>query len=140
MYKKLIFIVAIIAAIVFIGYNIYNNYYHIDTSNYRFSFLAHLEESPDEKHRMSINIYKENRESDTAYIMANITKLPRNREDKTKIIFWQEVKNDTLKHTTKDGIVYDYWVDNYWIDSETVSINGIQLNINRDKYDYRRKW
>lgn len=87
---------------------------------------------------MGITIYKENKESDTAYIMADINKLPDNKKDLGKTIFWQEVKSDTLKHMDKDGTIYDYWVDNYWVDSETVSINGIQLNVNKDKYDYRR--
>lgn len=87
---------------------------------------------------MRITIYKEDSENDTAYIMADIYKLPDNKKNQAKTIFWQEVKSDTLKYINKDGTVYDYWVDNFWVDSETVSINGIQLNINRDKYDYRR--
>ncbi|WP_376778008.1 DUF5412 family protein [Tissierella praeacuta] len=124
----------IVIVIIFISYSVYNNYYRIDITNYRFSFLTHLIKSPDENHRMGITIYKENKESDTAYIMAGIHKLPDNEKDLGKTIFWQEVKSDTLKHMDKDGTIYDYWVD-----SETVSINGIQLNVNRNKYDYRRK-
>ncbi len=129
----------IVIVIIFISYSVYNNYYRIDITNYRFSFLAHLIKSPDENYRMGITIYKENKESDTAYIMADINKLPDNKKNLAKTIFWQEVKSDTLKHMDKDGTIYSYWVDNYWVDSETVSINGIQLNVNEDKYDYRRK-
>ena len=138
MHKKLILIVLILIVVIFTCYSLYNNYYKIDITNYKFSFLAHITESPDEKYRLSITIYKENKESNTAYIMANIRKLPENKQSQAKTIFWQEVESDTLKYINKDGTTYDYWVDNFWINSETVSIKGIPLNINRDTYDYRR--
>lgn len=87
---------------------------------------------------MKIDIYKKDKENNTAYIAAYIYELPDNKTNQAKLIFWQEVESDDLKYINKDGTIYDYWVDNFWVDSETVSINGIQLNINKDKYDYRR--
>lgn len=137
MYKKIILILTIIS-IIFIAYNIYNNYYYIDKTDYKFSHLAYITKSPDRKQSMTINIYKKNKESNIAYIEAIIYKLPDSKDNQRKTIFWQEVESDSLKCVDEDGIVDNYCVDNFWINSETVSINGIQLTINKDKYDYRR--
>jgi len=56
-----------------------------------------------------------------------------------RVVFWQRVQLEREKSVRfADTGDVKYLVDIVWVDAETVSINGIVLNIYRGMYDFRR--
>jgi len=56
-----------------------------------------------------------------------------------RVIFWQRIQSEKLREIWFESVDdLRLLVDIYWIDDETVSINGIALNIYRGMYDFRR--
>lgn len=141
--KKVIIVFAsivLLAGVFSIWRFIYNNYYMIDTSPYKYAFASRYEESPDKKHTVRVDIYKTTENSDIAYIMGTVCTWAKGKGYiESKTIFWQKVNSNSIKEKTISGTTLDNWIDVTWLDAENVNINGISVNINRG-YDYRRDW
>lgn len=71
----------------------------------------------------SLNIYLINGGATVSYAVKGEV-VYRKKKDKRKNIYWQ------YREETADVI---------WIDQYTVSINGVQLDVRKDVYDYRRQ-
>lgn len=137
--KKIIIVFAsivLLAGAFSIWKYIYNTYYMIDTSPFKYSFQSGGGKAPDKKHSVVIDIYKTTENSDIAYIMGT---LNTSGSDEIKTIFWQKIDSSSIKEKTINGITFDNWIDITWLDAENVNIDGISVNINHG-YDYRRDW
>lgn len=140
--KKYLVILALTFLVCLLIYNyVYDHYYKIDFTQYKYSATSRGMMSPDKKHFLLVVIYKTSKSSDIAYIggFMNSNDKDGNYITQPKTIFWQKVNSSRIK-TIKidDGETLDNWIDDVsWINSQTVHINGISLNINK-KYDYRR--
>lgn len=123
-----------------IGNFIYNHYYKIDITPYTYTFLARIVNSDDKQHSVSVTIYKTVEDSDIAYIMGTLGSLDIKKDysKNVKTIFWQEVSSESIKEKIINDETLANWIEVAWLDSQTVTINGMTVNIN-DIYDYRRK-
>lgn len=126
-----------------IGFYCYDNYYKVDKSQFHYTFLARIVDSPDNKYAISIEIYKTSKNSQDSYIEGNLELVSKRRGIPWKTIrtiFWQKVKSSDINNKRIGNLRLDNWVDVVWIDKETVRINNISVNIVKDVYDYRRNW
>nr|WP_319489852.1 hypothetical protein [uncultured Caproiciproducens sp.] len=142
--KKVIIIFAsivLLAGVFSIWKYIYNTYYMIDISPFKYVFLSRSIESPDKKHSVGVYIYKTTEDSDIAYIMGTVGMWAKGKgyTEDSKTIFWQKISSNSIKEKPINGITLGNWIDVTWLDEENVNINGISVNINR-RYDYRRDW
>lgn len=53
------------------------------------------------------------------------------------------IRGEIISNSTGNSkdIYWDYSLDKayvYWIDDNTIFVNGIKLDVNKDKYDYRK--
>lgn len=122
-----------------VGLYCYDKYYRIDTSQFHYTFLSRIVESPDGKHQVFITVYKDSENSEVAYIKGNLN-LVSSQKDAPKTIFWQKVNSSDIDNRLINDMLLDNWVDVEWINNDTVKINNITVNIHKDIYDYRRAW
>lgn len=136
--KKPIIVYAIIGLLIAIGVGvIYLKYYYMDLTKFNYDMLNKSAESGDGKYLVEIhsvgrmdgtrgkpkvlNVYGELTEI-SGYQMNKDGILTR-KDKYSKIIYWgQGTSHLELK----------------WLDNHTVRINGIELNVQKEVYDYRR--
>lgn len=114
-YKILIIIVLVIS---FISYGIYWAFFDIQHIKGQ-EFICEST-SPNEKY--TISAYLNNGGTTTAY--AVLCKLKNNSTGKKKNIYWQ--------YRCEDAEIT-------WKSDEIATINGIELDVTKDVYDYRKK-
>ncbi len=121
----------------------------VDTTGLQWSFQAGNMVSPDNDRSLVVDVLKENGDSETCFIMGRVVDLQaktvpaKNSYDrqiysygKSRVIFWQ--KNDVSQLETAaspEGALPR--VKAYWLDEQTVSINGIEVDL-KYGYDDRR--
>ena len=132
--KVLIFLIIILIMSVT---KVYNKFYRIDVTDYRYNFQGQMIDSPDDKYQIRISILKLDENSKDAYIMGELVKKkyiePNNlliSDKNTKIIYWDKVNSNDID---------DNILDIEWLDDSNIKIKDKVLNINYDKYDYRRE-
>lgn len=118
--KKSILIISlsIIVVICTIAYGVYWAFYDIQ----RINGQEYINESTSPNGKYTITTYLNNGGATTDY--AVLGTLKNNSNDKTKNIYWQYNCDEA---------------EISWIDNETIKINGIQLNVENEIYDFRRK-
>ena len=117
--KKALLIGAIVVLLIvsFFGYGIHWAFYDIQ----RLEGQEVIEEVTSPNGTYTITAYLNSGGATTDYaVLCSVKKNGRNKE---KNIYWQY-------HCEGAGIV--------WLDDNTVRINGVELNVERDTYDYRR--
>lgn len=115
--RKIFRRILLITLLLCFGYGFYYLFY--DMSNLPQGIFISSVNSPNNEYTVKSYLY--NGGATTGYAVR--VELINNKTDKTKNIYWQ-YKID------KSEIV--------WLDNETVRINGIKLNIYKDRYDWRR--
>lgn len=116
--KQYIIIMSIIAIIVGgIAYGINWAFFDIQ----RINGQEYLTESTSPNGTYTVTAYLNNSGATTSYSV--LVTLNNNNTGKTKNIYWKS-------HCEKADIE--------WLNDETIKINGIQLNIENEVYDYRR--
>ena len=132
--KVLIFLIIILIMSVT---KVYNKFYRIDVTDYRYNFQGQMIDSPNDKYQIRITILKVEEDSKEAYIMGRLVKKiyiePNNlliSDKNTKIIYWDKVNSNDID---------DNILDIEWLDDSNIKIEDKVLNINYDKYDYRRE-
>jgi|GEM_PF-1611227 len=146
--RKRIFVILtttifITLCLVITGFYFYNIYYNIDLSQFNYSFLSRIVDSPDGKFQISISIFKTSEDSEDSYIKGDLISVSKQKDvpSKTiKTVFWQKVDSSDIKNKWIDDVWLDNWVDVFWLDEEIVKINNITIEVFRDVYDYRRNW
>ena len=117
--KHLITIFIIIAIIVGgVAYAINSAFFNIQ----RINGQEYLTESTSPNGTYTVTAYLNNGGATTSY--AVLGTLKNNKNGKTKNIYWQY-------HCEK--------AEMDWLNDETIKINGIELNVKNEIYDYRRK-
>lgn len=118
--KKKIIIISIIIAIVFTGikYGIYRASYDIQKINGQ----QYITESTSPDGKYTVTAYLNNGGATTSY--AVLGTLKNNSNNKTKNIYWQYRCEK---------------VDMEWISDDTIKINGTQLQVENEIYDFRRE-
>ena len=116
--KKTLLIVGIVVLFIFglLGYGIYWAFYDIQRLDGQEVIQKVF--SPDNTY--TITAYLNDGGATTSY--AVLCSVTNNNTGKEKNIYWQY-------RCTEANIV--------WLDEDTVQINGIELNVKRDTYDYR---
>ena len=116
--KKALLIVgiAVILIISLLGYGIYWAFYDIQ----RLEGQEIIQEVSSPNDTYTITAYLNNGGATTGY--AVLCSVKNNSTGKEKNIYWQY-------HCTTADII--------WLDEETVQINGVELNVKKDTYDYR---
>lgn len=137
MKRKRLIILFLILLISILGIGVYNKFYRIDVNNYKYNFQGQMIDSPNDKYQVRITILKVDEESKEAYIMGSLVKKiyiePNNlliSDKNTKITYWNKVNSDDIG---------DNIIDIEWLDDSNIKIEDKVLNINYDKYDYRRE-
>lgn len=132
--KVLIFLIIILIMSVT---KVYNRFYRIDVTDYKYNFQGKMIDSPNDKYQIRITILKVEEDSKEAYIMGRLVKKiyiePNNllvSDKNTKIIYWDKVNSNDID---------DNILDIEWLDDSNIKIEDKILNINYDKYDYRRE-
>lgn len=126
-----------------IGFYSYDKYYKIDISQFNYSFLSRIVDSPDGKYQISISIFKTSENSEDSYIKGDLVLVSKQIDipsKTTKTVFWQKVNSSDIKNKWIDDVCLDNWIDVVWLDKGTVKINNITVDIFKDVYDYRRNW
>jgi hypothetical protein len=134
--KRLIIATTIILSIaaIFLVYSyVYNNYYKIDITPFKYHFLARYAESPDKQHAIGLTIHRERKNSDVTYIMGDLGSADENKgyTKDSKTIFWEKVDSKSIHSKKINDLILNDWIDIEWIDSNTVKINGITLDIHK---------
>lgn len=132
-------VIIVTLCFIIIGFYCYDNYYKVDISQFHYTFLSRIVDSPDSKYQISISILKSSQNSEDSYIKGDLH-LVSNQRDVPKTIFWQKVNSSDINNKWINGLWLDNWVDVVWLDKETVRINNITVDIFKDVYDYRRNW
>ena len=116
--KKALLIVGIVVLLIIalLGYTIYWVFYDIQCLEGQ--EVIQEVSSPNGTH--TVTAYLNNGGATTGY--AVLCSVKNNSTGKEKNIYWQY-------HCTKADII--------WLDEQTVQINGVELNIKKDTYDYR---
>ena len=116
--KKALLIVGIVILLIIalLAYGIYWAFYDIQ----RLDGQNVIEEVSSPNGTYTITAYLNNGGATTDY--AVLCSVKNNSTGKEKKIYWQY-------HCTKADII--------WLDEDTVQINGVELNVKRDTYDYR---
>ena len=116
--KKALLIVGIVVLLIIslLGYGIYWAFYDIQ----RLEGQEIIQEVASPNGTYVVTAYLNNGGATTDYaVLCSVKTNGRNSE---KNIYWQY-------HCSKTDIV--------WLDEQTVQINGIELNVKKDTYDYR---
>lgn len=117
--KYLITILIVIAVIVGgVGYAVHWVFYDIQ----RIYGQECIAESTSPNGTYTVTAYLNNGGATTSY--AVLGTLSNNKKGKTKNIYWQYRCEKAEME---------------WLNDETIKINGIELNVNNEIYDYRRK-
>lgn len=121
----------------------------VDTTGLQWVFRAVDKVSPDNDRSLVVDVLKEDSDSETCFIMGRVVALEaetvpaKNSYDrqvysygKSRVIFWQKNDADQLETVVspEGGLPR---VKAYWLDRETVSINGIEVEL-KYGYDDRR--
>lgn len=116
--KRTLSIICIVLLVVIsiLGYGIYWAFYDIQ----RLEGQEVIQEVSSPNDTYTITAYLNNGGATTGY--AVLCSVKNNSTGKEKNIYWQY-------SCTKADIV--------WLDEETVQINGVELNVKKDTYDYR---
>ena len=116
--KKALFIVGIVILLIIslLGYGIYWAFY--DIQRIEGQEVIQVISSPNDTY--TITAYLNNGGATTGY--AVLCSVKNNSTGKEKNIYWQ------YRCTTADIV---------WLDEQTVQINGVELNVKKDTYDYR---
>lgn len=136
-------LITITLCLIIVGFYSYDNYYKIDISQFNYSFLSRIVDSPDGKYQISISIFKTSEDSEDSYIKGDLISVSKQLDvpSKTiKTVFWQKVNSSDIKKKCIDDVWLDNWVDVVWLDKDIVKINNITIEIFKDAYDYRRNW
>lgn len=134
--KKIVIVSSILISSILAVF-IYLNFFYIDISKYKYNEMDYSVESPNKQYMVQLHTVGEEREdgnhkNDIYYVYAKLWFNPsvnasggQNWDSKnSKIIFFdRDSKGEEVK----------------WLDNQTVVINGIKLDITKDRYDYRRK-
>ena len=136
--KKRFLCIGLILIIFIMGKLYFRSVYSIDISPFRWSYGARYIESPDNRYQIFVTIYKENEESEEAYLEGWLSDSMAENQSEAKIIFWEKTDSAHLENVKRNGLEFPYWVDAEWVDTEQVSIDGITFNIHSG-YDYRRR-
>ena len=155
--KKIGLIIMLISIIMLGVYGTYVTFYRLDFS--RFSvFFSPTAVFWQGDYQVIINLYKESHESEIGYLLGRVRAAQtsesfplgearsleynldgtRRYYDMGRTIFWQRVQNESLVNAGNYWGVTSTVISFYWVDDETVSINGIEVNIYRGMYDFRR--
>ena len=118
--KKSIIIIFLSIAIIAggISYGVYWAFYDIQ----RINGQEYITESTSPNGKYTVTAYLNDGGATTGYAVLGM--LKNNNSGKTKNIYWQY-------NCEKADIS--------WINDETIKINGIQLNVKNEIYDYRRE-
>ena len=116
--KKALLIVGIVILLIvsLLGYGIYWAFYDIQSIEGQ-KVLQEVS-SPDDTY--TITAYLNNGGATTDY--AVLCSIKNNTTGREKNIYWQY-------HCSRANII--------WLDEDTVQINGVELNVKKDTYDYR---
>ena len=116
--KKTLLIVGIVVFLIvsLLGYGFYWAFYDIQ----RLDGQNVIEEVSSHNGTYTITAYLNNGGATTDY--AVLCSVKNNSTGEEKKIYWQY-------HCSKADII--------WLDEDTVQINGVELNVKRDTYDYR---
>ena len=116
--KKTLLIVGIVVLLIvsLLGYGFYWAFYDIQ----RLEGQEVIQEVSSPNGTYTITAYLNNGGATTDY--AVLCSVKNNSSGKEKNIYWQY-------HCTKANIL--------WLNEDTVQINGIELNVKKDTYDYR---
>ncbi len=129
--------IVLIFIIFIMGKLYFQSFYLVDISPFRWSYCVGYIESPDNQYQILLNIYKENEESEEAYLGGWLNDSQAKEPSEAKIIFWKKTDSAHMENINRNGLDFPYWVEAKWIDKEQVSIDGIIFNIHSG-YDYRR--
>ena len=116
--KKAISVIGILLLVtaLLLGYGIYWGFYDLQ----RLKGQEIIREVPSPDGSYTVTAYLNNGGATTDYsVLCSVTF---NGQNKEKNIYWQY-------HCEDAGIV--------WLDNCTVKINGVELNVKKDTYDYR---
>ena len=116
--KKTVFVIGIVLLIVItmLGYGVYWGFYDIQ----RLKGQELIQEVSSPNGTYTVTAYMNNGGATTDY--AVLCSVKSNDQNKEKNIYWQY-------HCEDASIV--------WLDDYTVQINGVELNVKKDTYDYR---
>ena len=116
--KKTVSIIGIVLLLIIsmLGYGIYWSFYDIQ----RLKGQEIIQEVPSPNGTYTVTAYLNNGGATTDY--AVLCSVKANGRNKEKNIYWQY-------HCEDASIV--------WLDDCTVQINGVELNVKKDTYDYR---
>lgn len=142
--KKIV--IGLLFMLLIISFKIYNTYTclnqsiidmkDIDTSIYatRYSVRGAFS-SPNNKHLVDVDIYKENSNSKVSYIRGKLFIVKDRVGYFWKTIYWEKVESSEVSNGL-DG--EDYWemCDVEWIDNQHIQINERIIDIYKG-YDYR---
>ena len=119
-YKKLLITILIIIATIVGGVAYVINWAFFDIQ--RINGQDYLNQSTSPKGTYTVTAYLNNGGATTSY--AVLGTLKNNKKGKIKNIYWQyRCEKAEMK----------------WLNDETIKINGIELNVKNQVYDYRRK-
>jgi Family of unknown function (DUF5412) len=118
--KKYLITLVIIIAAIFGGGAYAINWVFYDIQ--RINGHEYLNQSTSPNGTYTVTAYLNNGGATTSF--AVLGTLKNNENDKTKNIYWQyHCENAEME----------------WLNDETIKINGIELNVKKETYDYRRK-
>lgn len=134
--KDVISIIALLFITIFVIV-VYRQFYYIDLTRFQYNMMTARQESPDGKYMIELFTVGEKNEAigeinDNYYVYARLFYQPNVEEEgsinwsdkNSKIIYYQkDTKDESLK----------------WLDNKTALINGVELDVTREQYDYRRK-
>ena len=135
--KRIVIILLIILFVV--GVKIYNYQpkFEIDYSKYVLSYgVASTLFSPDNKHSISVEVCKEDKNSDVSYIRGDLYVVKEDSLDFYKTIYLEKVPSDKLYNGLTGDSYYEK-CDVEWIDNQHIQINGRVVDI-YEGYDYRK--
>lgn len=134
--KDIISIIALLFVTIFVIV-VYRQFYYIDLTKFQYNMMTARQESPDGEYLIELFTVGEKDETigdinDTYYVYARLFYQPDVGDE--GIINWSDI-NSKIIYFQKDSNE----VSLKWLDNKTALINGVELDVTSEQFDYRRK-